>query len=72
MVWTVVPTLIVAFLFVVSWQTLNVVDAVSANPETKIRAVAGQFQWQFEYLPADYDPDTNPGGARVHPARPDR
>jgi cytochrome c oxidase subunit 2 len=59
-VWTVVPTLIVAFLFVVSWQTLNVVDAVSANPETKIRAVAGQFQWQFEYLPADYDPDTNP------------
>ena len=55
-VWTVVPTLIVAFLFVVSWQTLNVVDAVSAEPQTKIRAVAGQFQWQFEYLPADYDP----------------
>jgi cytochrome c oxidase subunit 2 len=55
-VWTVVPTLIVAFLFVVSWQTLNSVDAVSAQPQTKIRAVAGQFQWQFEYLPADYDP----------------
>jgi cytochrome c oxidase subunit 2 len=49
-VWTVVPTLIVAFLFVVSWQTLNVVDAVSANPETRIRAVAGQFQWTFDYL----------------------
>ena len=26
-VWTIVPTLIVAFLFVISWQTLNVVDA---------------------------------------------
>ncbi len=49
-VWTVVPTLIVAFLFVVSWQTLNTVEAVSANPDTRIRAVAGQFQWTFDYL----------------------
>lgn len=49
-VWTVVPTLIVAFLFIVSWQTLNTVEAVSANPETRIRAVAGQFQWTFDYL----------------------
>jgi cytochrome c oxidase subunit 2 len=49
-VWTVVPTLIVAFLFVISWQTLNEVDAVSDTPETRIRAVAGQFQWQFDYL----------------------
>ena len=23
---------------------------------TKIRAVAGQFQWEFDYMPADYDP----------------
>lgn len=59
-VWTVVPTLIVAFLFVVSWQTLNAVDAVSAQPDTKIRAVAGQFQWTFEYLPADFDPTADP------------
>jgi cytochrome c oxidase subunit II len=49
-VWTVVPTLIVAFLFVVSWNTLNTVDNVSATPETRIRAVAGQFQWKFDYL----------------------
>jgi cytochrome c oxidase subunit 2 len=49
-VWTVVPSLIVAFLFVVSWQTLNTVEAVSADPETRIRAVAGQFQWTFDYL----------------------
>jgi cytochrome c oxidase subunit 2 len=49
-VWTVVPTIIVAFLFVVSWQTLNTIDAVSANPETRIRADAGQIQWTFDYL----------------------
>src|SRR3954470_10953911 len=48
--WTIIPTIIVIFLFVVSWQTLNAVDAVSANPQTKIRAVAAQFQWQFDYL----------------------
>jgi heme/copper-type cytochrome/quinol oxidase subunit 2 len=55
LVWTVVPTLIVAFLFVVSWQTLNTVEAVSANPETRIRAVAGQFQWKFDYFDASGD-----------------
>jgi cytochrome c oxidase subunit II len=60
-IWTVVPTLIVAFLFVVSWQTLNVVDATSATPEIKVRAVAGQFQWTFDYMPADYDPAVIPG-----------
>ena len=55
-IWTVVPTLIVAFLFVISWQTLNTVDATNAQTNTKIRAVAGQFQWSFEYMPASYDP----------------
>ena len=55
-VWTVVPTLIVAFLFVISWQTLNKVDTVTAQTDTKVRAVAGQFQWEFDYMPATYDP----------------
>ena len=34
-VWTVVPTIIVLFLFVISWQTLNTVEAVSrpAGPQ---------------------------------------
>ena len=31
-IWTVVPTLIVIFMFVISWQTLNVVDTTSARP----------------------------------------
>jgi cytochrome c oxidase subunit II len=53
LVWTIVPSVIVIFLFVVSWQTLNAVDTAAANPETRIRAVAGQFQWQFDYLADD-------------------
>jgi cytochrome c oxidase subunit 2 len=52
-VWTIVPTLIVAFLFVISWQTLNNVDATSATPQTYIHAQAGQFQWSFDYLAED-------------------
>jgi heme/copper-type cytochrome/quinol oxidase subunit 2 len=52
-IWTVVPSIIVAFLFVISWQTLNSVDAVSTTPDVKIRAVAGQFSWTFDYLYTD-------------------
>ena len=59
-VWTVVPTIIVAFLFVVSWQTLNTVEVVSAEPDMKVRAVAGQYQWTFEYLPDDWQPTETP------------
>jgi cytochrome c oxidase subunit II len=56
--WTLVPTIIVIFLFVVSWQTLNTVEATSSQPNLKVRAVAGQFQWSFDYLPADAQFDT--------------
>ena len=52
-VWTVVPTIIVIFLFFISWQTLNNVDDAPANPDLRVRAVAGQFQWRFDYLAAD-------------------
>ena len=52
-VWTIVPTILVIFMFVISWQTLNQVDQSSANAQTKIRAVAGQFQWTFDYLGPD-------------------
>lgn len=53
LVWTIVPTIIVVILFVLSWQTLNAVDTAAANPQTQIRAIAGQFQWQFDYLDDD-------------------
>lgn len=52
-IWTVIPTLLVVVMFVFSWQTLNKVDAVSPTPSLTVRAVAAQFQWQFEYLAAD-------------------
>jgi cytochrome c oxidase subunit 2 len=75
-VWTIVPTIIVIFMFVVSWQTLNAVDVSSASAETKIRAVAGQFQWTFEYLDqtgdnvvyTEYQPLTEKGGGMYVPA----
>ena len=51
--WTLIPTVIVLYLFAISWQTLNTVDAVSAQPDVRIHAVAGQFQWKFEYLDAN-------------------
>jgi len=52
-VWTVIPTAIVAVLFVLSWQTLNSVDSVSVQTDVRIRAVAQRFQWSFEYLAED-------------------
>jgi cytochrome c oxidase subunit 2 len=69
--WTLVPTIIVIFLFVVSWQTLNTVDATSSQPNLKVRAVAGQFQWSFDYLPADAQFDTKPLFTVTAPEGPD-
>ena len=51
-IWTAIPTAIVLFLFVLSWQTLNVVDAATPS-EVNVRAVAARFQWQFDYLDED-------------------
>jgi cytochrome c oxidase subunit II len=59
-VWTVVPTIIVIFLFFVSWQTLNTVEATAPQPDLRVKAVAGQFQWSFDYLPADGGADSKP------------
>ncbi|TAK01914.1 MAG: cytochrome c oxidase subunit II [Chloroflexota bacterium] len=75
-IWTVIPTAIVLFLFVISWNTLNNVDAVSDQPDVRIHAVAGQFAWQFEYLDESgtkvatqlvpsYDAATGAGGMAV-------
>jgi cytochrome c oxidase subunit 2 len=51
-VWTIIPTAIVLFLFVISWQTLNTVNATTSTPDVKVRAIASQFQWTFQYLDA--------------------
>lgn len=69
--WTLIPTVIVLFLFFVSWSTLNSVEATSPNPDLKVRAVAGQFQWTFEYLPADATDTTAPVFRVTAPEGPD-
>jgi cytochrome c oxidase subunit II len=50
--WTLIPTVIVLYLFAISWDTLNKVEAVSETPDVRINVIAGQFQFQFEYLDA--------------------
>jgi len=76
-VWTIVPTLIVIFLFFVSWDTLNAVDTSAADAQTtKITAQAGQFQWQFDYIGPDgktvvyteFLPLVSQGGGMMVPA----
>ncbi|HEU0242555.1 MAG TPA: cytochrome c oxidase subunit II [Candidatus Limnocylindrales bacterium] len=47
--WTIIPTAIVLFLFLLSWQTLNTVEA-KVPADVHVRAVAARFQWSFEYL----------------------
>jgi cytochrome c oxidase subunit II len=54
-VWTVIPTIIVAVLFVLSWQTLNTVDA-KASTTVHVEAIAARFQWEFRYLDNDGNP----------------
>jgi len=48
-IWTAIPLAIVLVLFVMSWQTLNVVQA-QPSADVHIRAVAARFQWTFDYL----------------------
>ncbi len=50
-VWTAIPIAIVLGLFVLSWQTLNTVDAHTPAPPVRIGVVAYQWQWQFVYAP---------------------
>jgi len=68
--WTIIPTIIVLYLFAISWQTLNTVDYTSVangqQPDVQIHVIAGQFQFQFEYLDAQgkhLATQTKPAGA---------
>lgn len=55
-IWTAIPTAIVLVLFVMSWQTLNTVEAMPAS-DVHVRAVAARYQWRFDY--------TDPSGKTV-------
>ena len=59
-VWTVVPTIIVIFMFIVSWQTLNAVDASSPDAQTKIRAVGERRRGQRHRGPDGPEPRERP------------
>jgi cytochrome c oxidase subunit II len=70
-VWTIVPTLIVIFLFFISWQTLNTVEASTGQPDLKVRIHGGQFQWSFDYLAQDAGPTDDPVFTVSAPQAPD-
>jgi cytochrome c oxidase subunit 2 len=52
-IWTIIPTIIVVYLFVVSWQALNTVEAKSDHPGVRVKAIAERFDWSFAYLADD-------------------
>ena len=52
-IWTAIPIAIVLGLFVLSWQTLNTIDAREEDPPVRVGVVAYQWQWQFVYAPPD-------------------
>ena len=47
--WTVIPLLIVATLFWLSWQALSKVDAQAGNPDVTVNVTGFQWQWQFTF-----------------------
>jgi cytochrome c oxidase subunit II len=47
--WTAVPLVIVAVLFVVSWQAIGKVDAKASDPRVRIVVQAFQWSWNFTY-----------------------
>ncbi|MDQ6650117.1 MAG: cytochrome c oxidase subunit II [Actinomycetota bacterium] len=50
LLYTAVPLVVVAFLFVYTARTETYVDKLSANPPVKIGVVGFQWNWQFNYL----------------------
>ncbi len=51
-IWTAIPVAIVGFLFVLSFQALDTVEA-STETDVNIRAFAARYQWEFDYLDAN-------------------
>lgn len=47
--WTVGPLIIVAVLFVFSFQVINKVDAEASNPDVTVNVTGFQWQWEFTY-----------------------
>jgi cytochrome c oxidase subunit 2 len=47
--YTVIPILIVLFIFVATWRVERRVDHIDANPAVTVDATAFQWQWRFSY-----------------------
>jgi cytochrome c oxidase subunit 2 len=47
--WTVGPLIIVAVLFVLSFQVITKVDAEASNPDVTVNVTGFQWQWEFTY-----------------------
>jgi cytochrome c oxidase subunit 2 len=47
--WTVVPFVLVAFLFVLGWVALNRIEARADNPRVVLNVRGFQWQWSFTY-----------------------
>jgi len=47
--WTLGPLIIVAVLFVLSYQVITKVNAEASNPEVTVNVTGFQWQWQFTY-----------------------
>jgi len=55
LIWTIIPTVIVLYMFVISWQTLQTVEAKDPNPAVRVKAQAERFAWSFTYVDANGD-----------------
>ena len=61
--WTLLPLVIVAGLFVLTWGVLNRVEAKADDPRVTVNVLGFQWQWQFTYqgervpLPAGQPPE---------------
>jgi cytochrome c oxidase subunit II len=47
--WTIGPLIIVAVLFVLSFQVISKVDAEASNPQVTVNVTGFQWQWEFTY-----------------------
>ncbi len=63
LIWTIIPTVIVLYLFVISYQALQTVEARDSTPAVQVVAKAERFAWSFGYQDASGKPlVTNPDG----------
>jgi cytochrome c oxidase subunit 2 len=60
-VYTVVPTIIVAILFYFTAVDENYVDKLTPNPDVTIHVVGFQWAWQFDYVQQGFEITGRPG-----------